>query len=387
MQYALLNGARLRVLLTRPDTRAYGNAILNMAWSFHMARALDAALFVDPLDGSRLDALTALECEGVRRSGLSRRMGPVLRWAWGQGRRVGLCAVGTLHELGPGGRGTEAERAYFGLDLRRVCAATPLRVRLPGPVEDRVARQAARLGLADRRLVTLHVREAGHKAALGVTDRDKDTARNAEIGTYGEAIDWLVARGYVVVRIGGPEMTPLSRPGVVDLATHPERSLALELWCVFRSAFLMAGDSGPFNLSVLTGVPCLGTNMTHLIGAYPLRCHDRMLLKPVREAEEGTMLSLSDMLTASHMKHRWVPGRFLFEDNSPEQIRDAAVEMVRILDAPEAAPTPAQRSAREAVLTFLASDYGRRKQKGQSFFLGDGFIVDHSLPDLHVPAS
>lgn len=365
------------MLVTRPDTRAYGNAILNTAWSFLLARTLDARLYVDPLLPGALDTLTGLECEGVRRMRTSAARTVMVRAlcrlaaAAGGTRRV----VGTLEEFGPGGRGSDQERAYGGLDFRRMLAQSGLPVRLPARLAEDTARAADALGLGDgARLVTLHVREAGHAVSRGVDDREKDTARNARVETYFEAIDWLVAQGYRVVRVGDPSMTPVRRAGVVDLATAPGRSLALELWCVLRSAFLMASDSGPFNLSVLAGVPCLGVNITHLIGAYPLRRHDRALLKRVVDTETGRPLALADMLTPGHMKHRWVPGRFRFEDNPPEEIVEAVTEMAGLVERRLTEPDAAQSSAKAMMAAFLDGDYGRRKQKGGSFYLGDGYF-------------
>jgi len=373
VQYASLALGPLRLLLTRPDTGAYGNAILNMAWSFHLARAVEAPLYVWPTVPDRLQDLTSLECEGVPRARVTALRTALIRWACRA--RVSGIGVGTLEDFGPGGRGTPEERAYFGLDLRERCATVPLRLRLAPDREEVARRTAAVLGVDSRPLVTLHVREGGHAADKGAVDRQKDTARNARIETYTEAVDWLVSRGFQVVRIGDPTMTPFRRPGVVDLATSPVRSLALELWCVLRSAFLVTGDSGPFNLSVLTGVPLLGVNITHLIGAYPLRPHDRSILKHTVDTETGRALSLDAMLTPAHLKQRWVEGRYRFLDNSPQEIQAAVEEMVDVTSGAGAARvTAAQRAAREAMSRFLESDYGRRKQKGRTFYLGAGYF-------------
>lgn len=384
MQYALLTAGRARLLVTRPDTNAYGNATLNMATSFHLARHLDAPLYVAPLHPERHTALTSLECAGVRRMESSPARTVAARLLGGAGGiagRIGLRswrAVGTLSELGRHGCGTPEERAYLGLDLRRSYATRPLQVRLAGREETDARRRAAELGLHDgARIVTLHVREPAYKAALGAVDREKDAARNARIETYGDAIDWLVARGTTIVRFGDPLMTPLRRPGVIDLATSPLRTPALEIWCVLRSRFFIASDCGPFNLSVLTGVPCLGVNMTHLIGAYPLRPHDRYILKHVTDAPTGRELTLTEMLTPDHIKARWAPGRHHFVDNTPAEILEAVQEMEQTVGIPAPAG-PAQQAYRNSVAAFLDSDYGRTKQKmggvQPGLYLGDGWI-------------
>jgi len=395
VQYALLSAGPCRLLVTRPDTNAYGNATLNMAWSFQLARHLDAPLYVAPVNPERHTALTSLECDGVRRiAGTPRRTGAVLAAAriLAGARRAHVprvTAAGTLETLN--GLGTDEERSYFGLDLRQACATQTLPIRLPAAVESDVRRRASLIGIpAERPIVTLHVRESGYKASLGYVDREKDVARNARIETYLPAVDWLVSRGYTVVRFGDPLMAPVERPGLVDVATSPHRDPALEIWCVLRSRFFVASDCGPFNLSVLTGVPCIGVNMTHLIGAYPLRRHDRYILKHVVDSETGRELTLADMLTREHVKHRWVPGRYRFIDNTPAEICEAVQEMEGALIDGEVGD--AQRTFREAVAAFLDGDYGRAKQTKRgvqaAFYLGDGWVGEaFARRSLGLPSS
>jgi putative glycosyltransferase (TIGR04372 family) len=387
MHYALISAGPFRLLITRPDTNAYGNAALNMATSFHLSRHLAVPLYVAPVNPGRHQALWRLECAGVTRVPTS----PVRTAALLTGSRVAGAltrlgarnpgAVGTLPELGAPAPGDSLAQAYFGLDLRRTCAEVPLEIRLPDAAALAARAAAARLGLDDRsRIVTLHVREAGYKASLGLVDREKDTARNARPESYLEAVDWLVARGYTVVRFGDAQMTPILRRGLVDLATSPARTAELEIWCVLRSRFFIASDCGPYNLGVLTGVPCLGVNITHHVGAYPLRPHDRYILKHVVDTGTGATLRLDDMLTPAHMKARWVPGRYAFRDNTAAEIRDAVEEMESALDAGTRRPvSDAQRAFRARLTGFLDSDYGGRKQKRASqpgFYLGDGWACD-----------
>ncbi|MDO8794122.1 MAG: TIGR04372 family glycosyltransferase [Vicinamibacterales bacterium] len=385
MHYALATIGPWRVLLTRPDTNAYGNAALNMSTSFHLSRHLGVPLYVAPVNPGQHQALWQLGCAGVVRARTSAARTAALlqicRLAGAAARRGwrNPWAAGTLPELGVPLPGTEADRAYFGLDLRKLYATVPLEIRLPASAEAASSAAARRLGLDEHaRIVTLHIRESGYKASMGLVDREKDAARNARPETYLDAVDWLVARGYTVVRFGDPLMTPMARPGLIDLATSPARTPELEIWCVLRSRFFIASDCGPYNLSVLTGVPCLGVNITHHVGAYPLRAHDRYILKHVIDNETGAELRLGEMLTPAHMKLRWAPGRYTFRDNTPGEICEAVEEMERAAAGQTGAVRgDGQRGFRQILVDFLESDYGRRKQKGSTqpgFYLGDGWI-------------
>lgn len=379
MQYALLTIGSRRLLITRPDTSKFA-AVLNMAASFHLARHLGVPLYIAPTNPAQLEAVWTLECRAVHRV----RTSP-LRTAMLLGccrflaaTDLGIATVaGRLAEFGTNGRGTPAALAYFDLDLRKSYATAPVEIRLPDAAERDVRQRARALGLDGRtRIVTLHVREAGYKASLGYADREKDAARNADIDTYRAAIDVLVSRGYTVVRFGDPSMTPFTHPGVIDLATSPLRTPALEIWCVLHSRFFITGDSGPFNLGVLTGVPSLGVNLTELIGLYPLRPSDRNILKHVVDSTSRRELTLLEMLTPHHLKFRWAPGRFELRDNTADEIREAVEEMDDALNGVRPVGS-AQRALRQAVADFLETDYGRKKQKAglqPGFYLGDGWI-------------
>jgi hypothetical protein len=114
--------------------------------------------------------------------------------------------------------------------------------------------------LPGRKLVTLHVREGGFRRGREIQDKMKargaepdkildDSTRNATIENYFTAIRYLTDAGYRIVRIGDPTMTPLSLASVVDIATLPRHDPALDYYCVSRSDFFVACDSGPLILS------------------------------------------------------------------------------------------------------------------------------------------
>lgn len=376
-------------LATSPDTHAFGNAILNVTWSFYMARATGAVLCLEPTSSTHYPALWRVECQGVDsvRAGSAgaKHMGRVLTslsWLPFPMDRLSR----TMYVTGPTAPPPNTIDPWlyypsFGLNMRRLLAEEPLAVGLSEEDLREVQPQVQALGLSDGQpMVTIHVREGGSKTASGITDRAKDVVRNASLDSYLPAIDWLVSRGFLVVRIGDPSMRPLRRDGVVDLATFPARSLALDLFCVQRSAFFLATDSGPFNLALLCDVPCLATNVTHFLGAYPVRAKDRYLLRHTYDATDRHELTLAEMLTPHHLKYRFDPGHVVFQENTPEEITAATQEMVRQLERPSE-PTLEQGAVREAIETFLASDFGQRKLKlavsgtTEPYYLGLGLTT------------
>jgi putative glycosyltransferase (TIGR04372 family) len=208
--------------------------------------------------------------------------------------------------------------------------AAPIRLRLPADREAQVAGAAALLGIDPAApIVTVHVRESGYRSASALRQRSWDDVRNAQIGTYLPALRALVKRGYTVVRLGDPTMTPVQMRGVVDLATSPARSQWLEVWCTMRSEFLIGCDSGPSWLAVLVGVPVLTVNAVHFRDLS--RPTDRIICKLARDRAAGATLTVSDMLTEDFLRVGFKTDRFECVDNTPDDIRRAVVDMIDVV--------------------------------------------------------
>ena len=246
-----------------------------------------------------------------------------------------------------------------------------------------VQEAARRIGLdLEKPMITLHVREAGFKFGNEMQDakpgsRD-DSTRNAKIESYFKAIDFLTARGFTVVRIGDPSMEPVQRSGVIDLATSPHRSQALEIYCMWRSAFFVSAEAGPVGVSYLTNTPLLTVNATDPISSYPIRADGMLLLKHVRNRQTGERLSPADLLTGDYLGNLRNLHRYVYENNTSEQIYAAVVEMLESLDRlPD--ETESQRHYRElateAGTVFRSSLNYVRKWGSDDGFLGDGRIV------------
>jgi putative glycosyltransferase (TIGR04372 family) len=215
-----------------------------------------------------------------------------------------------------------------------------LRLALPPEGEREAVARAAELGLgpADR-LITVHVRESGYRSAAGLRQRPLDLLRNARVDTYFDAFSALAARGYKVIRLGDPTMTPVAQAGVVDLATSDRRTEWLETWCILRSEFLIGCDSGPSWLAFLLGVPVLTVNALHFRDI--LRPKDRIICKRARERATGRTLAIADMLTDTYLRRGLDTDVYEHLDNDPSDIADAAIDMIDVAGGREE-PSAAQ---------------------------------------------
>jgi len=410
---------RRRVRVTRPDPRHYGHLGLEIAMSLARARAEGADVyFVRP--ATRLGSgLFELESPDVRVLRPSRLLGGLLRtcisWQMIRDRldhwraeirehvgqefvREATRYVSSAHmppqvrehlrrtrqrlraSLERQARDRRLLPAYY----ERRFLREPVPVRLRPAAAEKAARQALAHGIAPAtRLVCIHAREAGYKRGNEIHDtkphygRD-DRTRNARIDTYLSAVDLLVSRGYTVVRLGDPSMTPLRHPGVVDLATSPRRTNLLEVYCLLRSDLIIAGESAYVNLTCLTNTPILLVNATEPISAYPVRAPGLFLPKAVVDKRIGQRLTHIDLLSQEYQKRLRDSRLYLYVDNSPEEILEATREMLEWLVG-SWTESETQRSYHEAVVGAWnrLRPYSAyvRKWGVHDGFLGDGRIA------------
>ena len=234
----------------------------------------------------------------------------------------------------------------------------PVPVRLHRTASEEAEREALAHGIApDARLVCIHAREAGYKVGGEIHDIKPDTrddrSRNARIESYLEAAELLIQRGYAVVRLGDPSMTPIHHPGVVDLATSARRTNLLEVYCLLRSAFIIAGESAYVNVIYLTNTPILLVNATEPISGYPIRAPGLFLPKTVVDKRDRHCLTSFDLLTLEYQRQFRDTRRYLYVDNSPEQIREATEEMLEWIDG-SWSESHGQRRYHDAIMAAAA---------------------------------
>lgn len=263
----------------------------------------------------------------------------------------------------------------------------PVSVRLHPAAAEEAAKQAAAHGIAcDARLICIHAREAGYKQGNELQntkpfDGRDDRARNVRIESYFEIADYLVARGYTVIRIGDPSMRPVVRSGVVDLALSPQRTNLLEIYCMLRSELLIAGESGLAGITYVTNTPFLLVNSTEPISSYPIRAPGLFMPKTVIDKRDGRRLSCLDLVSVEYHRQFRDTNRYLYIDNTPEEIRQATEEMLDWIGG-RWSESPGQRHFHDAIMSAtarLSRSIYVAKWGPHEGFLGDGRIAKVAL--------
>jgi putative glycosyltransferase (TIGR04372 family) len=273
------------------------------------------------------------------------------------------------------------------LYYRRQLIRHPVPIDFRADLREEVERAGAELGIErGAKLIAIHTREPGWKRGREVQElksgRRDDSVRNARIETYFDAVDSLVADGYRVVRIGDPSMRPVSRRGVIDLATHPRRTPALEVLALLRSEFLVCGDAGPHAVSYLTNTPCVIVNASEPVGSFPVRSTGIYIFKKAIDLDTGRQLTLPEMLSHEHYRNLRNTGVFGYRDNTSREIADAVSEMRAGL-AHGWTETDGQRRYRELV-TDAGIHLAERVRYMHKWGPDEGFLGDGRLADSYA---
>ena len=169
-------------------------------------------------------------------------------------------------------------------------------------------------------------------------------------------------------------MTPVTHPGVVDLATSPMRTNLLEIYCMLRSSLLIAGESGLAGITYVTNTPFLLVNATEPIAAYPIRAPGLFMPKTVLDKRDGRRLTSLELLGLDYHRQFRDMRRYEYVDNSPHEVREATREMLEWVRG-HWSESPGQRSYHEAIMS-AAQQLRRRSTYVRKWGLHEGFLGD-----------
>jgi len=186
----------------------------------------------------------------------------------------------------------------------------------------------------DAWFVCLHVRESATYEENVPWSSNK--FRNADIENYMPMIKAVTERGGWVVRVGDPSMKKAPDVGnLIDYARADERQDWIDIYSIAAARFFVGLQSGPYNVASVFGVPIVGTDWFPL-GSWAYSGRDLFIHKRLRHAGTGRFMSIKESLqpplfTMMSPIVLEESGIEVF-DNTPEEIRDAAFEMMDRLD-------------------------------------------------------
>jgi putative glycosyltransferase (TIGR04372 family) len=183
-----------------------------------------------------------------------------------------------------------------------------------------------------RLLRDLGVPEGAWFVGLHVRETKGRSIRDADIRTYGLAVEEIARRGGWVLRIGGRGMRPLpSWPNCVDFARSARREDWTDVFVWAEGRFFVGTGSGPQLIPTSFGKPVAIANYGP-IAAIVCGKDDVLLPKHYWVEREGRYLTLTERMNPNCAIQE-SPDVFAklgirVVDNTPEELRDLAVEMI-----------------------------------------------------------
>jgi putative glycosyltransferase (TIGR04372 family) len=212
-------------------------------------------------------------------------------------------------------------------------------------------------------LRAMGIPEGAWHVGLHVREDRWDRVRDARVASYFPAIQAIVDRGGWVVRMGDPAMTPLPpMPGVVDYALGPHKSDWMDVYLWATGRFLVGTLSGPYQVPPTFGRPCLLTNVAPLY-APAMYGGDLLLPKRYYSPAQDRFLPYRELVATrtglvSSSGHLASLGVELV-DNTAEELREAAVEMLDRTGGCPPADDPDLQAAFRAWFAPLGGTNGR----------------------------
>jgi|SRR5579883_684605 len=217
--------------------------------------------------------------------------------------------------------------------------------------------------------VGVHCREGGYDS-----NQPCHRVRNVSIESYYPAMRAVVERGGWCIRLGDPSMTPLPpMPGVIDYAHSPLRSDWMDVFLCARARFMLGSASGLSVLASVFGVPCALANQSLPAIALPYGTADLFIPKLIRSIQSGEYLTLAEIMDGplgnARFTHCLELARTEVEDNSPEDIRDLALEMLAEIEGtfPETEEDRQLQAAAHACLRPGHYTFGATSRFGRLF--------------------
>ncbi len=160
---------------------------------------------------------------------------------------------------------------------------------------------------------------------------------NAQIADYLPAIKEITGRGGWVIRMGDPTMSRMpDLPNVFDYCHSAVRSDWMDMFLLARCQFFLGTSSGPAYVPPIYGVPTVPTNWWPP-AQRPWDSRAIFVPKLYRHMQTGVALTLSQSLSepfgyCNSVDQIKETAELRIEDNSPDDIRDATIEMFERLE-------------------------------------------------------
>ena len=247
-------------------------------------------------------------------------------------RRVNrLIPGGAVHEIGDN---TQGDR-----DVHNLLDRFPPHLKFTAEEEARGEAGLKTMGIpAGASFVCLIVRDSAYLDAHQSKDWSYHNYRDSDIRNYVLAAEEIADRGYFVIRMGTKVRDALKsgHPRIIDYATNGMRSDFMDVYLGAKCAFCISTSTGFDALPLIFRRPIVFVNMVPLGYLWTFRSQIIGITKHHISLQKDKELTLKEIFTQGvgfslRTSDYEINGIRLIE-NTPEEIRDVAVEMVERLN-------------------------------------------------------
>jgi len=177
----------------------------------------------------------------------------------------------------------------------------------------------------NRPYVVLHVRDGNYR-----NDHNRREWRNNNINNYNRSVDYLISKGFSVIKIGDKNSNKLNYKNkfYFDYSSSDLKSEDMDLYIIKNCQFLMANTSGPEYVAFLFSKPILITNAYAIPSIF--RSTDRIFFKKI--FLKGNEMSIIDYLSLPFeiYHEEYNHSKISFMENTQHEILQATKEFYKL---------------------------------------------------------
>jgi putative glycosyltransferase (TIGR04372 family) len=241
-----------------------------------------------------------------------------------------LIPSGEIHKIG---NNTQSDR-----DVHNLLDRFPPHLNFTAEEESRGAAGLGMLGIpADAPFVCLIVRDSAYLDAHSPRDWSYHHYRDIDIQNYVLAVEELADRGYFVVRMGAKVRDSIKsdHPRVIDYATNGMRSDFMDIYLGAKCSFCVSGSSGFNAVPLIFRRPIVFGNEAPFGYLMTYRAQFISIPRHYFSLQKNRELTLREIFTTGAgfylRTSDYASEGIQLIENTCEEIRDAAVEMVERL--------------------------------------------------------
>ncbi len=277
-----------------------------------------------------------------------------------------LIPGGAAHEIGSS---IQSDR-----DIHNLFDGSPPHLAFAGKEEARGEASLRAMGIpSGAPFVCLIARDSAYLDSHIPDDWSSHDYRDSDIQKYVLAAEELANRGYFVIRMGAKVRKAIDsrHKMVIDYATDGSRTDFMDIYLSGKCAFCLSGNTGLDAVSVIFRRPVAYINFVPLGWAPTFRKNDLLIPKHNFLEREERELTLSEVFgygVGAKLSPNFEAKGVRLIENTPEEIRDVAVEMVERISgtwSPEPDDDALQRRFREIYSAYSKDLYQHRPLHGE----------------------